>query len=148
MSRLIDFTFSADLLGKETIDFLITPDVTNTLDGLKDLAKRVSFQELNSLYDFYSNNRDAIIKAPPTIKGLFAALKGGNAMAVVAYVGLLLAIMQAAGIIGSNSPSVEEIVEIVREYDATHPDPIQQTHIAPDHDIAPEMVDPPESLDS
>lgn len=146
MSRLLDFTFEADTFGKEAIDFLITPDVMDKLNELRNLAQRISFQELNSIYEFYSKNHEAIAKAPPTIKRLFAALKSKNATTIITYAGLLIAILQITGVIGSPDLSAEEIVEIVREYDATHPDSIQQSYIAPNHGIAPEMVDPPETL--
>lgn len=147
-SRLIDFSFETDKLGKETVNYLLTPDVVAALSKLKLVAQRVTFQELNSLYEFYSQDEAALEYAPPTIRGFFAALKGQNAMAITTYLSLLLAILPLTGMIGSPELSPEEIVEIVREYDATHPEPIQNGFAPPSPDIAPEMIDPPENIES
>ncbi|MGO3763465.1 hypothetical protein [Glutamicibacter arilaitensis] len=148
VSRLLDFDFAVDTFGRETINYLLTPDVLDTLSNLKGLAQRMSFQELNTLYEFYTRNQAAFESAPPTIRRFFAALKGQNAMAIATYVGLLISILTITGVIGSSDLSAEEIVDIVREYDATHPEPIQEDHEPRDLGIAPEMVDPPETLGS
>lgn len=149
VARIIDFAVPATSVGMQAAEFLITPDVVDKLDSLKSLARRLSFEDLNNLLAFYSANEDAAEFAPQPIKKLLAAMKSGDAQAIVTWLSFILTVLSIFGVFDPSEMTPEDIIEIVREYDEQHPDgggldiPDSTTP-----NIAPELRSPPESLDS
>ena len=149
VSRIIDFAVPATSIGMQAAEFLITPDVVDKLDSLKSLARGLTFEDLNNLLAFYSANEDAAELAPQPIKKLLAAMKSGDAQAIVTWLSFIITILSLFGVFDPSEMTPEEIIEIVREYDEQHPD--GDGLDIPDNttpNIAPELRSPPESLDS
>lgn len=108
----------------------------------------MSFQELNTLYEFYSQHGKALAEAPSAIRNLFAAAKSDNATALLAWVGFIYMILQVTGIIGAPDLSAEDIADIIREYELQHPDEIPSLDGSSDNEISLELIAPPKVIDS
>lgn len=146
-ARTTDFAPVVSQLGNEAVESILTPDAIAKFNELANFARQITFKDLSWLLDYYTQPNENLNAAPPTIKKFVLAMKSDNAMAITAHLSLLISILAAAGIFTPSQITPQEVIEIVREYDAEHtPQVPMGTDI--EVEISPKLIDPPKNIDT